>query len=84
MCSAAPERRAEQHQQGEDLEPAEEHGDEHAEEGEHLETEVDAVMRLGLGWVFHAGSFSIVPNINADIVGEDWAIVGGLTFGYRF
>jgi hypothetical protein len=66
------------------LEPVEEHGDEDAGEGEHVETEVDAVMRLGLGWVFHAGNFSIVPNINADIVGEDWAVVGGITFGYRF
>jgi hypothetical protein len=65
-------------------EPADEHGEEHAEEGEYIETEVDALMRLGLGWVFHVGNFSIVPNINADIVGEDWAIVGGLTFGYRF
>jgi hypothetical protein len=64
--------------------PLGEHGDEHAEEGEHIETEIDAVMRLGLGWVFHAGSFSIVPNINADIVGEDWAVVGGVTIGYRF
>jgi hypothetical protein len=45
---------------------------------------VDAVMRLGVGWVFHVGSFSIVPNINTDIVGEDWALVGGVTFGYRF
>ena len=65
-------------------EPADEHGDEHAAEGEHIETEVDALMRLGLGWAFHVGNFSIVPNINADIVGEDWAIVGGFTFGYRF
>jgi hypothetical protein len=63
---------------------ADEHGDEHAEEGEHLETEVDAVMRLGLGWVFHAGSFSIIPNVNSDIVGEDWALIGGVTVGYRF
>jgi hypothetical protein len=45
---------------------------------------VDAVMRLGLGWVFHAGNFSIIPNINSDIVGEDWALVGGVTIGYRF
>lgn len=66
------------------LEPADEHGDEHAEEGEQFETEVDAVMRLGLGWVFHAGNFSIIPNINSDIVGEDWALVGGVTIGYRF
>ena len=62
---------------------ADEHGDEHAEEGD-VETEVDAVMRLGVGWAFHVGSFSIVPNINTDIVGEDWALVGGVTFGYRF
>ena len=66
------------------LEPADEHGDEHAEEGEQFETEVDAVMRLELGWVFHAGNFSIIPNINSDIVGEDWALVGGVTIGYRF
>ena len=67
-----------------EAEPVDEHGDEHAEEGEHLETEVDALMRLGVGWVFHAGSFSIIPNINTDIVGEDWALVGGITVGYRF
>jgi len=67
-----------------EVEPVDEHGDEHAEEGEHLETEVDALMRLGVGWVFHVGSFSIIPNINSDIVGEDWALVGGVTVGYRF
>ncbi len=60
------------------------HADEHAAEGEHEETEVDALMRLGVGWPFHVGSFSIIPNINADIVGEDWALVGGVTLGYRF
>ena len=58
--------------------------DEHAVEGEHKETEVDALMRLGVGWAIHAGSFSIIPNINTDIVGEDWALVGGVTLGYRF
>ena len=57
---------------------------EHAEEGDHVETEVDALMRLGAGWAFHVGSFSIIPNLNFDIVGEDWAMVGGLTLGYRF
>ena len=66
------------------LQPVDEHGDEHAEEGEDVETEVDALMHLGVRWVFHAGNFSIVPNINADLVGEDWAAVGGVTIGYRF
>ena len=70
--------------ENDEVEPVDEHGDEHAEEGEHLETEVDALMRLGVGWVFHVGSFSIIPNINSDIVGEDWALVGGVTVGYRF
>ena len=72
--------------EGEDVVPetADEHANEHAAEGEHEETEVDALMRLGLGWAFHVGSFSIIPNINADIVGEDWAMVGGITVGYRF
>ena len=54
------------------------------EEDEHDENEVDALMRLGVGWAIHAGSFSIIPNINTDIVGEDWALVGGVTVGYRF
>ena len=58
--------------------------DEHAAEGENKETEVDALMRLGAGWAFHVGSFSIIPNINTDLVGEDWALVGGVTLGYRF
>ena len=53
------------------------------EEGER-ETEVDALMRVGLGWAIHVGSFSFIPNINGDIVGEDWSIVGGVTIGYRF
>lgn len=58
---------------------AEEHG-----ESDERESEVDALMRLGAGWIIHAGSFSIIPNVNFDLVGEDWAIVGGVTFGYRF
>ncbi len=53
-------------------------------ESEGRETEVDALMRLGTGWVIHAGSFSIIPNLNFDIVGEDWAMVYGVTLGYRF
>jgi hypothetical protein len=57
--------------------------EEHGESGER-ETEVDALMRLGAGWIIHAGSFSIIPNVNFDLVGEDWAVVGGVTFGYRF
>ena len=69
---------------GEVHEPAETLSQEHAAEGEHVETEVDALMRLGAGWAFHVGSFSIIPNLNFDIVGEDWAGVGGITLGYRF
>ncbi|MEJ2481844.1 MAG: hypothetical protein P8049_01595 [Gemmatimonadota bacterium] len=57
--------------------------EEHGESGER-ETEVDALIRLGTGWIIHAGSFSIVPNVNFDIVGEDWAMVFGVTLGYRF
>ena len=57
--------------------------EEHGESGER-ETEADALMRLGAGWIIHAGSFSIIPNVNFDLVGEDWAIVGGVTFGFRF
>ncbi|MGW8283152.1 MAG: hypothetical protein ACWGON_07620 [Gemmatimonadota bacterium] len=48
------------------------------------ETEVDALIRIGIGWPIHVGSFSIIPTVNGDIVGEDWAIVGGVTIGYRF
>jgi len=70
----------------------EEHGGEagHAEplaEGHasgERETEADALLRVGAGWPIHAGSFSIVPNVNFDLVGEDWAIVGGVTLGLRF
>jgi len=51
---------------------------------EERETEVDALMRLGTGWIIHAGSISIIPNLNFDLVGEDWAMVFGLTLGYRF
>ncbi|MCL7981754.1 MAG: hypothetical protein M8862_04440 [marine benthic group bacterium] len=57
--------------------------EEHGESGER-ETEVDALMRLGTGWIIHAGSFSIIPNVNFDLVGEDWAAVFGVTLGYRF
>lgn len=73
-----------EHSEAAPLEPTDEHGDENAAEGEHVETEVDALMRLGIGWAFHVGSFSIIPNLNTDIVGEDWALVGGVTLGYRF
>jgi len=65
-------------------ETGDEHTDEHATEGEHFETEVDALMRLGAGWPFHVGNFSIIPTINTDIVGEDWSLVGGIILGYRF
>jgi len=57
--------------------------EEHGESGER-ETEVDALIRLGTGWIIHAGSFSIIPNVNFDLVGEDWAAVIGVTLGYRF
>jgi hypothetical protein len=39
---------------------------------------------MGLGWPFHAGQFSIIPNVNFDLVGEDWTLVAGVTLGYRF
>ena len=68
----------------EDEHEGSEEADEHLTEDEQVETEVDALMRLGIGWAFHVGSFSIVPNVNTDIVGEDWALVGGVTLGYRF
>ncbi len=48
------------------------------------ETEVDMLIRMGLGWPFHAGQFSIIPNVNFDLVGEDWTLVAGVTLGYRF
>ncbi len=62
-----------------EVEVEDEHGG-----SEERETEVDALMRLGTGWVIHAGSFSIIPNLNFDLVGEDWAMVFGVTLGYRF
>lgn len=62
---------------------AEELADEHSAE-DTRETEVDMLVRMGLGWPFHAGQFSIIPNVNFDLVGEDWTLVAGVTLGYRF
>ena len=62
-----------------------EHHEESAGKSEtETETEVDALMRLGVGWPIHAGRFSIIPNVNFDIVGEDWSVVAGVALGYRF
>jgi hypothetical protein len=57
-------------------------GEHSAEDGR--ETEVDMLVRMGLGWPFHAGQFSIIPNVNFDLVGENWTLVAGVTLGYRF
>jgi hypothetical protein len=62
---------------------AEELADEHSTE-DSTETKVDMLVRMGLGWPFHAGQFSIIPNVNFDLVGEDWTLVAGVTLGYRF
>jgi hypothetical protein len=71
---------------GEEVEPfATDEGfaDEHTAD-DAMETEVDMLIRMGLGWPFHAGQFSIIPNVNFDLVGEDWTLVAGVTLGYRF
>ena len=62
---------------------AEELADEHSGE-DTRETEVAMLVRMGVGWPFHAGQFSIIPNVNFDLVGEDWTLVAGVTLGYRF
>ena len=62
---------------------AEELADEHSGE-DTRETEVAMLVRMGVGWPFHAGQFSIIPNVNFDLVGEDWTLVAGITLGYRF
>jgi hypothetical protein len=62
---------------------AEDLADEHTAE-DATKTEVAMLVRMGLGWPFHAGQFSIIPNVNFDLVGEDWTLVAGVTLGYRF
>ena len=61
----------------------EELADEHTAD-DARETEVDMLIRMGLAWPFHAGQFSIIPNFNFDLVGDDWTLVAGVTLGYRF
>lgn len=48
------------------------------------ETEVDALMRLGLAWPLPVGRLQVIPRVSFDTVGEDWSIVGGISIGYAF
>lgn len=41
-------------------------------------------LRMGTGYKFHFGHFSITPNIAADIISSKTFVVYGLTFGYGF
>lgn len=41
-------------------------------------------LRLGTGYKFHFGHFSLTPNIAADIISSKTFVVYGLTFGYGF
>lgn len=41
-------------------------------------------LRLGTGYKFHFGHFSLTPNIAADIISSKTYVVYGITFGYGF
>jgi len=48
------------------------------------ETELEPVVRLGAGYVIHVGSFSLLPQVNFDVVADDVALVAGVGIGFRF
>lgn len=52
--------------------------------GEDRETELEPVVRLGFGYTVHVGSFSLIPQVNFDVVADDVALVAGIGIGYRF
>ncbi len=51
---------------------------------EDRETELEPVVRLGFGYTVHVGSFSLIPQVNFDVVADDVALVAGIGIGYRF
>ncbi len=67
---------------------AESHGGDLLAEGEagngERETEVEPLARLGVGYAVHIGSFSLIPQLNFDIVSDDVTLVGGVALGFRF
>ncbi|MGB5874302.1 MAG: hypothetical protein WBG80_13675 [Bacteroidota bacterium] len=51
---------------------------------EHLSHSTEFVFRIGAGYAFNVGVFTLVPGIDLDIVREHTALVAGLNVGYGF
>ncbi len=60
-------------------------GVELSKESSDAEREVNVAVRIGAGYEFEVGGFSIAPEFNLDLVAnESPAIVYGLAFGKSF
>ena len=47
-------------------------------------TEVEFLVRIGVGYPLHVGAFTITPSLDFDLVRNNDAIVWGINFGYGF
>ena len=47
-------------------------------------THIELLFRIGSGYEFHFGDFSIIPSIDLDLVRNNDALVWGLNLGYSF
>ena len=51
---------------------------------EHAESDNEFLVRLGVGYEFEIGRWSITPEFNMDFVDGEESIVYGISFGYGF
>jgi len=65
-----------------------EEGDVHAEEdhgnGDHTSQETEFFMRIGVGYGFIAGGFTITPTVDLDIFRKHTSLVWGISIGKGF
>ena len=54
------------------------------EDNHHTKSHIEMLFRVGAGYEFHLGEFSITPSLDYDFVRNNDALVFGLNFGYGF
>lgn len=65
--------------------PGVEGSKEEAEDGGESESSTRFAMRFGAGWEFELGKrFTLTPEVNMDVIGENLTWVYGLSFGVEF
>lgn len=57
---------------------------EESEETHESETHIKFLFRVGTGYPFHIGDFTITPSLDYDFIRNHDAIVWGINFGYGF